>query len=226
MDRSGTAAVNGDSRECRNTKGGRLQLRDYLGGDSGSWRPLRGSQDVYDGTRGRGSLSVSHLNLSPHKYLLLFILKIVSRVSASENPPLRPEVAPKDCPPDILSLMDRCWHEVPDERPSFHTIRGTIRGIMKYLHFDSQNSTLVNSHRHYMSTFQGILREFNGRSAATDGTIRQQFGGSCRGENRTVKPGEASKRRTAVPGASKVAKNTLVIIFCDSFRLILTEQKY
>lgn len=67
------------------------------------------------------------------RYLLLFILKIVSRVSASENPPLRPEVAPKDCPPDILSLMERCWHEVPDERPSFHTIRGTIRGIMKYI---------------------------------------------------------------------------------------------
>lgn len=65
--------------------------------------------------------------------LLLFISKIVSRVSASENPPLRPEVTPKDCPPDILSLMERCWHEIPDERPSFHTIRGTIRGIMKYV---------------------------------------------------------------------------------------------
>jgi len=65
--------------------------------------------------------------------VISFIPKIVNRVSASENPPLRPEVDPKDCPPDILSLMEKCWHEIPEERPSFHTIRGTIAGIMKYI---------------------------------------------------------------------------------------------
>jgi len=70
-----------------------------------------------------------------HKLIIMitFIPKIVSRVSASENPPLRPEVDPKDCPPDILSLMEKCWHEIPEERPSFHTIRGTIARIMKYV---------------------------------------------------------------------------------------------
>lgn len=64
--------------------------------------------------------------------VIFHFLQIVSKVSASENPPFRPEVALKDCPPDILSLMEKCWHEVPEERPTFHTIRGTIRGIMKY----------------------------------------------------------------------------------------------
>jgi atrial natriuretic peptide receptor A len=29
--------------------------------------------------------------------------------------------------------MEKCWHEIPEERPSFHTIRGTIAGIMKYV---------------------------------------------------------------------------------------------
>lgn len=64
-------------------------------------------------------------------YNFLYLTKIVSRVAASETPPFRPEVAPKDCPPDILSLMEKCWNEIPEERPTFHAIRETIRGIMK-----------------------------------------------------------------------------------------------
>lgn len=58
-------------------------------------------------------------------------LQIISHVIACETPAFRPEVTPRDCPADILSLMEKCWNEIPDERPSFHTIRGTIRGIMK-----------------------------------------------------------------------------------------------
>lgn len=58
--------------------------------------------------------------------------QIVNRVAASESPPFRPEVAQKECPADILSLMEKCWNEVPEERPTFHAVRGTIRGIMKY----------------------------------------------------------------------------------------------
>ena len=65
------------------------------------------------------------------KYLLHF-QKIVNRVAGSESPPFRPEVAQKDCPADVLSLMEKCWHEIPEERPTFQTIRGTIRGIMRY----------------------------------------------------------------------------------------------
>ncbi|XP_044009185.1 atrial natriuretic peptide receptor 1 [Aphidius gifuensis] len=57
--------------------------------------------------------------------------EIIERVSAGENPSFRPEVALRDCPPDILSLMEKCWNEIAEERPSFHTIRATIRGIMK-----------------------------------------------------------------------------------------------
>lgn len=56
LDSSGTAAVNGNPRERRDAEGRRLQLRDYLGGDSGTGRSLRGSQDVYDGTRGMARL--------------------------------------------------------------------------------------------------------------------------------------------------------------------------
>ncbi|EFN64674.1 Atrial natriuretic peptide receptor A [Camponotus floridanus] len=84
--------------------------------------------------------------------------EIVSRVSASENPPLRPEVTPKDCPPDILSLMERCWHEVPDERPSFHTIRGTIRGIMKG-YCENLMDDLLRRMEQYANNLEALVEE-------------------------------------------------------------------
>ncbi|KAK0163436.1 hypothetical protein PV327_007117 [Microctonus hyperodae] len=57
--------------------------------------------------------------------------EIVNRVSGGETPYFRPEVQPRDCPPDILALMEKCWSEAIEDRPTFQTIRGTIRGIMK-----------------------------------------------------------------------------------------------
>ncbi|XP_071559904.1 atrial natriuretic peptide receptor 1 isoform X3 [Temnothorax nylanderi] len=84
--------------------------------------------------------------------------EIVSRVSASENPPLRPEVTPKDCPPDILSLMERCWTEVPDERPSFHAIRGTIRGIMKG-YCENLMDDLLRRMEQYANNLEALVEE-------------------------------------------------------------------
>ncbi|KYN34878.1 Atrial natriuretic peptide receptor 1 [Trachymyrmex septentrionalis] len=84
--------------------------------------------------------------------------EIVNRVSASENPPLRPEVTPKDCPPDILSLMEKCWHEVPDERPSFHTIRGIIRGIMKG-YCENLMDDLLRRMEQYANNLEALVEE-------------------------------------------------------------------
>ncbi|XP_024887866.1 atrial natriuretic peptide receptor 1 isoform X2 [Temnothorax curvispinosus] len=84
--------------------------------------------------------------------------EIVTRVSASENPPLRPEVTPKDCPPDILSLMERCWTEVPDERPSFHAIRGTIRGIMKG-YCENLMDDLLRRMEQYANNLEALVEE-------------------------------------------------------------------
>ncbi|KAL0128807.1 hypothetical protein PUN28_003887 [Cardiocondyla obscurior] len=84
--------------------------------------------------------------------------EIVNRVSASENPPLRPEVTPKDCPPDILSLMERCWHEVPDERPSFHAIRGMIRGIMKG-YCENLMDDLLRRMEQYANNLEALVEE-------------------------------------------------------------------
>ncbi|KAL0128806.1 hypothetical protein PUN28_003887 [Cardiocondyla obscurior] len=107
---------------------------------------------------------VSHFRLSIlilARYLYhidVFAAKIVNRVSASENPPLRPEVTPKDCPPDILSLMERCWHEVPDERPSFHAIRGMIRGIMKG-YCENLMDDLLRRMEQYANNLEALVEE-------------------------------------------------------------------
>lgn len=58
--------------------------------------------------------------------------EVVLRVQARECPPLRPVVsAGRDCPEALLDLMERCWEDGVDDRPSFETIRGEVRRIMK-----------------------------------------------------------------------------------------------
>ncbi|KAJ3648141.1 hypothetical protein Zmor_019964 [Zophobas morio] len=61
--------------------------------------------------------------LEPHE--------IISRVAARENPPFRPAITHRHCPEDLVDLMDRCWNDNPEERPTFETIKITLRGIMK-----------------------------------------------------------------------------------------------
>lgn len=53
-------------------------------------------------------------------------------MAARENPPFRPAIGRRDCPEDLIELMERCWSDNPDDRPTFETIRGIVRYIMKY----------------------------------------------------------------------------------------------
>ncbi|RZC42287.1 Pkinase Tyr and/or ANF receptor domain containing protein [Asbolus verrucosus] len=61
--------------------------------------------------------------LEPHE--------IIARVAARENPPFRPAVSRWDCPEDLVELMERCWSDNPEDRPTFETLKITLRGIMK-----------------------------------------------------------------------------------------------
>lgn len=69
----------------------------------------------------------------PYESVRLFmpVPTILDRVAAHENPPFRPFVGERDCPPDLLELMEKCWDENPEERPSFGNIRTAISSIMK-----------------------------------------------------------------------------------------------
>jgi atrial natriuretic peptide receptor A len=59
------------------------------------------------------------------------VQQILDRVAAHEYPPFRPFVGERDCPPDLMDLMEKCWSDNPDERPTFANIRSTISIMMK-----------------------------------------------------------------------------------------------
>lgn len=59
---------------------------------------------------------------------------IITRVESHEIPPFRPCVGQRDCPPDLLELMEKCWADNSDERPTFTHIRSCIRLIMKLVY--------------------------------------------------------------------------------------------
>lgn len=61
----------------------------------------------------------------------LDIKTILDRVSGHETTPFRPFIGQRDCPPDILDLMEKCWADNPEERPPFSVIRSTVQQIMK-----------------------------------------------------------------------------------------------
>ncbi|XP_046602850.1 atrial natriuretic peptide receptor 1 [Neodiprion virginianus] len=84
--------------------------------------------------------------------------EIVNRVSTPEDPPFRPEVTPRDCPADILLLMEKCWTEIPEERPTFHTIRGTIRGIMKG-YCENLMDDLLRRMEQYANNLEALVEE-------------------------------------------------------------------
>lgn len=56
---------------------------------------------------------------------------ILDRVAAHENPPFRPFVGERDCPPDLLELMEKCWSDSPEDRPTFGNVRTSVSCIMK-----------------------------------------------------------------------------------------------
>lgn len=66
-----------------------------------------------------------------YKSTTIFVTEIITRVAARETPPFRPAIGTRDCPDDLIELMERCWSDNPEDRPTFETIRGTIRFIMK-----------------------------------------------------------------------------------------------
>lgn len=62
---------------------------------------------------------------------MTYFTEIVSRVAARETPPFRPAVSPRDCPEELKELMEKCWNDNPDDRPSFENIRSLLRNIRK-----------------------------------------------------------------------------------------------
>ena len=67
--------------------------------------------------------------------MVRYITEIVKRVSDGETPPFRPrepECADKDYKQSQMSeLMEVCWKEDPDERPSLDKVKSSLKNINK-----------------------------------------------------------------------------------------------
>lgn len=75
--------------------------------------------------------SITVLNICAKVKYIEFSVEIIARVASKETPAFRPAVSQRDCPEDLIELMEKCWSDNCDERPSFEAIRSTIRCIMK-----------------------------------------------------------------------------------------------
>ena len=51
-------------------------------------------------------------------------------VAATNIPPVRPRVPRSACSNELYELMERCWEEIPLERPTFIKIKERLRKVV------------------------------------------------------------------------------------------------
>ncbi|XP_037950406.1 receptor-type guanylate cyclase gcy-28 [Teleopsis dalmanni] len=86
------------------------------------------------------------------------IQTILHRVESHENPPLRPFVTQRDCPSDVLDLMEKCWADSPEDRPAFSTIRSSVRLIMKGF-CENLMDDLLRRMEQYANNLESLVEE-------------------------------------------------------------------
>ena len=60
---------------------------------------------------------------------VLLLAEIVDKVVKRECPAHRPQVPQREAPADLLRLMERCWDDVIDARPTFDVILKTVKSL-------------------------------------------------------------------------------------------------
>ncbi|XP_055641677.1 atrial natriuretic peptide receptor 1 isoform X2 [Toxorhynchites rutilus septentrionalis] len=83
---------------------------------------------------------------------------IVERVANHEGPPFRPFVDQRDCPPDLHDLMEKCWADSPDDRPTFAQIRSTVKLIMKGF-CENLMDDLLRRMEQYANNLESLVEE-------------------------------------------------------------------
>ncbi|XP_055592109.1 atrial natriuretic peptide receptor 1 isoform X2 [Uranotaenia lowii] len=84
--------------------------------------------------------------------------QIVERVAAHESPPFRPFVGQRECPPDLLDLMEKCWSDSPDDRPNFVQIRSSVKFIMKGF-CENLMDDLLRRMEQYANNLESLVEE-------------------------------------------------------------------
>nr|XP_017002067.2 receptor-type guanylate cyclase gcy-28 isoform X2 [Drosophila takahashii] len=70
----------------------------------------------------------------------------------------RPLIRERECPPDLLELMEKCWADNQEERPTFSTIRSNIRTIMKGF-CENLMDDLLNRMEQYANNLESLVEE-------------------------------------------------------------------
>ncbi|XP_068144161.1 atrial natriuretic peptide receptor 1 [Drosophila tropicalis] len=83
---------------------------------------------------------------------------ILHRVRQCEYPPFRPHLRERECPPDLLELMEKCWADNQEERPAFSTIRSNIRTIMKGF-CENLMDDLLNRMEQYANNLESLVED-------------------------------------------------------------------
>ncbi|KAJ9597975.1 hypothetical protein L9F63_011176, partial [Diploptera punctata] len=84
--------------------------------------------------------------------------EIITRVAAREAPAFRPVVGNRDCPDELAELMERCWVDSPDERPTFESIRSIIRLIRKG-YCENLMDDLLHRMEQYANNLEALVEE-------------------------------------------------------------------
>ncbi|XP_055344411.1 atrial natriuretic peptide receptor 1-like [Paramacrobiotus metropolitanus] len=66
----------------------------------------------------------------PSDPLELSEAEIIQEVIAANIPPVRPRVPRASCSNELYDLMERCWEEIPVERPTFPKIKDQLKRII------------------------------------------------------------------------------------------------
>ena len=55
--------------------------------------------------------------------------EILDKVVKRESPPHRPKVPQREAPSELLKLMERCWDDVIEVRPTFDVILKSVKSL-------------------------------------------------------------------------------------------------
>ncbi|XP_026810639.1 atrial natriuretic peptide receptor 1-like [Rhopalosiphum maidis] len=84
--------------------------------------------------------------------------EILEKVELREEPYFRPDISGHDCPEPLSELIQRCWNDVPEERPGFDIMRSIVRQITRG-YCENLMDDLVLRMEQYANNLEALVEE-------------------------------------------------------------------
>ncbi|XP_015787286.1 atrial natriuretic peptide receptor 1-like [Tetranychus urticae] len=85
--------------------------------------------------------------------------EILDRIRMGMVPPFRPEVSADEAPRELIRLMHAAWHENPDSRPDFATIKPILKRITKGTSSRNLFDNLLSRMEQYTNNLERMVEE-------------------------------------------------------------------